>query len=255
MSTAVLVLGGTASAGALLAGAAVVRAVARDGLGVRPGPRSHHGEPALEAYGTIALPSRSAVVRGGRLVVGLSLYGAAIALIVRAQLGVGPWDVLAQGLAAVSGLPFGVVTNVVGALVLLLWVPLRQRPGVGTVANVLLVGSAAQAVLDRTAVPDTQLGRAALLVGGIVLLAVATGVYLGAGLGAGPRDGLMLGLHRRLGAPLWLARTIVEGGALLAGWLLGGDVGVGTVVFAAAIGPLCGLAVRLLAPAERRLPG
>lgn len=195
-------------------------------------------------------PGRGTALRGVRLLAGLLLYGAAIALIVRAHLGVGPWDVLAQGLAAVTGLPFGVVTNGVGALLLLLWWPLRQRPGVGTLLNVLLVGTAAQAVLDLVAPAEGLVPRIALLVAGVLLLAVATGIYVGAGLGAGPRDGLMLGLHRRLGWPVWLARTVVEGSALVAGWLLGGNVGIGTLVFAAAIGPLCGVTIRLLAPAQ-----
>lgn len=239
-------------AGGVLLVAAVVREVARDGHGVRPGPRSHPPdrfapEPPPRGLG---LPERPAALRGGRLVAGLLLYGAAIALIVRAHLGVGPWDVLAQGLAAVSALPFGVVTNAVGALLLLAWWPLRQRPGIGTLLNVLLVGTAAQTVLDLVGPADGLLPRIALFAGGVLLLALATGVYVGAGLGAGPRDGLMLGLHRRLGWPVWLARTLVEGSALLAGWLLGGNVGIGTVVFAVAIGPLCGGTIRLLAPAQ-----
>ena len=206
-------------------------------------------DPALAAP-----PARRSalLLRSGRLVVGLLLYGAAIAVILRAQLGVGPWDVLAQGVARVTGVPFGLVTNGIGALLLLLWIPLRQRPGVGTLLNVLLVGTAAQAVLDLTAPPEGLLLRIGLLVGGMVLLAVATAVYVGAGLGAGPRDGLMLGLHRRLGWPVWVARGVVEGSALLAGWLLGGNVGIGTVVFALGIGPLCGVAIRLLAPSQLR---
>lgn len=201
---------------------------------------------------SVAVPVPTAggpVGRGVRLLVGLALYGAAIALIVRAHLGVGPWDVLSQGVAAVSGLPFGLVTIVIGALVLVLWWPLRERPGVGTIANVVLVGLAAQLVLDLTRPAEDLVVAVALLLGGTLLLAVATAVYVGAGLGAGPRDGLMLGLHRRLGLPLWLARTLVEGTVLVAGWLLGGDVGVGTLLFALTIGPLCGLTVRLLAPA------
>ncbi len=182
-----------------------------------------------------------------RLVVGLALYGVAIGFIVQAGLGVGPWDVFAQGVARLTGLPFGVATNVIGAAVLLLWWPLRQRPGIGTVANVLLVGTAAGATLAVLPAVAGLPVRVAELGLGILLLAAATGVYVGAGLGAGPRDGLMLGLHHRLGLPIWLARTLVEGSALLAGWLLGGNVGVGTVVFAVAIGPLCSVAIPLLA--------
>lgn len=244
------------SGGLVLLVAAVVREVARDGYGARPAPRSHPvGGLADQAPPrALALPGLPASLRGLRLVAGLLLYGAAIALIVRAQLGVGPWDVLAQGLAAVTRLPFGVVTNGIGALLLLVWWPLRQRPGIGTLLNVLLVGTAAQAVLDVLAPVEGVVPRIALLAGGMVLLAVATGIYVGAGLGAGPRDGLMLGLHRRLGWPVWAARAAVEGSALLAGWLLGGNVGIGTVVFAAAIGPLCGVTIRLLAPTQLHRP-
>ncbi len=249
--TALLLAGGL-----VLLVAAVVREVARDGYGVRPGPRSHLVSGLVEQGPPrgIGLPGRRASLRGLRLVAGLLLYGAAIALIVRAQLGVGPWDVLAQGVAAVTRLPFGLVTNGIGALLLLVWWPLRQRPGIGTLLNVLLVGTAAQAVLDVLAPVDGLVPRTALLAGGMALLAVATGIYVGAGLGAGPRDGLMLGLHRRLGWPVWLARAAVEGSALLAGWLLGGNVGIGTLVFAAGIGPLCGVTIRLLAPTQLRRP-
>lgn len=234
---------------AVLLAVAVVREVARDGYGVRPAPRSHHME-VLDASRSVALPTGGGVLRGARLLVGLGLYGAAIALMLRAHIGVGPWDVLSQGVAGVTGLPFGVVTNGIGVLLLLAWWPLRQRPGIGTLANVLLVGSSAQVVLDLTRPVDGLVAQALLLLGGMVLLAVATAVYVGAGLGAGPRDGLMLGLHRRLGLPIQVARALVEGTALLAGWLLGGNVGIGTVVFAVGVGPLCALAIRLLAPAE-----
>jgi uncharacterized membrane protein YczE len=236
----------------VLAGAAVAREVARDGYGTRPGPRSH----AADAFEpdrprpVVTLPAPRTLLRGGRLLVGLGLYGAAIALMLRAHLGVGPWDVLAQGASRVSGLPFGLVTNGIGALLLIAWWPLRQRPGVGTLANVLLVGTAAQVVLDLMGPVEGFVAQAALFATGMVLLAAATGIYVGAGLGAGPRDGLMLGLHRRLGLPVWLARTFVEGTALLVGWLLGGNVGIGTLAFAVGIGPLCGLTIRLLAKDE-----
>jgi uncharacterized membrane protein YczE len=233
--------------GLVLLVAVVAREVARDGYGVRPGPRSAALDP-VDPLRPLALPGRAARRRTGRLLGGLVLYGASLALMLRAHVGVGPWDVLAQGLAAVSGLPFGIVTNAIGALLLLLWWPLRQRPGVGTLANVLLVGTSAQLVLDLTGPVDGPAVRAALFGAGMALLAVATAVYVGAGLGAGPRDGLMLGVHRRLGLPLWSARAVIEGSALLAGWLLGGNVGIGTVVFALAIGPLCSVAIRLLAP-------
>ncbi len=185
--------------------------------------------------------------RSVRLLVGLVLYGAAVGLIVEARLGVDPWDVFAQGVARHTGLSFGIVTNLIGAAVLLLWWPLRQRPGVGTVANVLLVGTSADVTMHL--IPDpTWIGwKVGMFAAGLVLLAVATGLYVGADLGAGPRDGLMLGVHRRLGLPIWLSRGLIEGSVLLLGWLLGGDVGIGTVAFAVLIGPLCGITIPLLA--------
>lgn len=247
----ILLLVTLALGGLVLLGAAVGREVARDGYGVRSAPRSH-GSEAVAQGRPLALPGRGGVLQGARLLVGLGLYGAAIALMLRAQVGVGPWDALSQGVAGRTGLPFGVVTNGIGALLLLAWWPLRQRPGIGTLANVLLVGSSAQVVLDLTRPVAGLVAQALLFAAGMALLAVATAVYVGADLGAGPRDGLMLGLHRRLGLPIWLARALVEGTVLLAGWLLGGDVGIGTVVFAVGIGPLCELTVRLLAPAQLR---
>lgn len=184
--------------------------------------------------------------RLAQLVAGLVLYGLAIALVVHAGLGVSPWDVLAQGLAAISGWSFGIVTCVIGAVVLLAWWPLRVRPGLGTVLNVLLVGLAADAGLFLLALLPEHLPLAvqvALLVSGVVLVAVASGVYLAVDLGPGPRDGLMTGMHARLGWPLGVARASVEIAVLGVGALLGGDVGVGTVVFAFLVGPLCGLTI------------
>jgi uncharacterized membrane protein YczE len=153
-------------------------------------------------------------------------------------LGLASWDVLHQGLARHTGLPLGRVVIVVGAVVLLAWIPLRQRPGIGTVSNVVVVGLAADATLGLLPPVHALVPRIALLLGGIVLNGVATGLYVGAGLGPGPRDGLMTGLSARTGRSLRLTRTGIEVVVLAAGWLLGGTVGVGTVVFAAAIGPL-----------------
>jgi uncharacterized membrane protein YczE len=172
-----------------------------------------------------------------RLHVGLMLFGVSLALMVRAELGLPSWDVLHQGIAERTGLPFGWVVNGVAALVLLLWIPLRQRPGVGTVANVIVVGLVADLALDVLAPPNGLAPRAALLVGGILLNAVATGLYVGAGLGPGPRDGLMTGLAAR-GHSIRLVRTGIEMAVLAAGWLLGGSVGIGTLAFTLAIGPL-----------------
>jgi len=171
-----------------------------------------------------------------RLHVGLALFGLSIALMVRANLGLDSWDVFHQGIAHRTGLPMGWVINGVGALVLLLWLPLRQRPGYGTVANVVLVGLVAQVSLDVLPTIDGVLWRWPTLIASIVMNAVATGLYVGAGLGPGPRDGLMTGLAAR-GLSIRVARTAIELAVLGTGWLLGGTVGIGTVLFALSIGP------------------
>ncbi len=181
--------------------------------------------------------------RVGLLGLGLVLFGVSLAMLVRAELGVGPWDVLHQGVARHTPFSFGTIVIGVSALVLLLWIPLRERPGLGTVANAIVVGLVVDAgllVLDR---PASLAGRIVLLVAGILLNGVATGLYIGAGLGSGPRDGLMTGLAAR-GHALSFARTGVELVVLAAGWLLGGTVGVGTVAFALAIGPLSQVTLR-----------
>ena len=172
-----------------------------------------------------------------QLHVGLSLFGLSVALMVRANLGLASWDVLHQGLARSTGLPMGWVINGVGLLVLLLWVPLRQRPGYGTLANVIVVGIVAQGALAILPAPQHPTSRAGLLAGAIVLNAVATGLYVGAGLGPGPRDGLMTGLAAR-GHSITVVRTAIEIGVLAMGWILGGTVGIGTLLFAVTIGPL-----------------
>lgn len=191
--------------------------------------------------------SPKATPRTIRLVVGLLLYGLAEALMIRAALGVDPWMVFAQGWSRVTGLGIGALTVIIGALVLALWIPLRQRPGFGTVANVLLLGPFIELGLWLLPAPG-PLGGLALQItyfaAGLVLLAVASGIYIGARMGPGPRDGLMTGLHSRLGLPIWVGRTGVEGSVLAIGWLLGGDVGFGTLGFALLIGPLCGVTLR-----------
>ncbi len=184
--------------------------------------------------------------RATQLVAGLFLYGFAIALIVRAAIGVSPWDVLTQGIVAQTGLSFGLVTNVVGGLVLLLWIPIRQRPGVGTVLNVLLVGPSAEFGLWLIPEQTDLVVRIALFAGGLALLAVATGLYIGAGYGPGPRDGLMTGIHRRWGIRIWIVRTAIEVTVLSIGWVLGGNVGIGTLLFALLIGPMVGVTLPLL---------
>lgn len=185
--------------------------------------------------------------RLAQLLIGLFLYGIAIAMMVRAGIGVSPWDVLAQGISLKTGLLFGLVTNLVGVAVLAFWIPLRQRPGLGTVLNVLLVGPSAQ--LGLALIPQqTELWAQVLLfVGGLLLLAVATGLYIGPKLGPGPRDGLMTGLHARTGWPIWAVRTGIEVTVLIIGWFLGGNVGVGTLAFALLVGPLCSLTLPFFA--------
>jgi len=168
---------------------------------------------------------------------GLLLFGVSIALMVRARLGLDSWDVLHQGIARRTGLPMGWVINGVAVLVLLAWWPLRQRPGYGTVANVVLVGFADQAAMAVLPTAQAMAVRWPLLVAAIALNAVATGLYVGAGLGPGPRDGIMTGLAAR-GHSIRVVRTAIELAVLAAGWLLGGSVGPGTLLYAIAIGPL-----------------
>ncbi len=181
-----------------------------------------------------------------QLLVGLFLYGAGCALTVEAGLGVDPWTVFAQGISVHTGIGIGWVTNIVGFLVLLVWIPLRQKPGIGTIANILLVGTSMQAVLWLVPPVSGVLLQVAVLLGGIVLVALASGLYIGARFGPGPRDGLMTGLHARLGWPIWACRASVEISVLAIGWLLGGTVGIGTVLFAALIGPFVHVALPLL---------
>jgi len=181
-----------------------------------------------------------------QLLLGLFLYGFAIAMMLRAGLGVGPWDVLSQGVVLHTGIGYGVVTNVIGALVLLLWIPIRQKPGIGTVVNVVAIGPSIEVGLWILPAPDDLVPRILLLAGGLVVLAIATGLYIGARFGPGPRDGLMTGLHRRTGWPIWVVRTGIEVTVLAIGWLLGGTVGIGTLAFALLIGPMVGVALPLL---------
>jgi uncharacterized membrane protein YczE len=171
-----------------------------------------------------------------RLLGGLVLFGVGIALMVRADLGLAPWDVLHQGVAERTGIPIGQVTILTGAVVLLLWIPLRERPGIGTIANVLVIGLVADATLAVIDPPSAMAARIALLVLGIFLFGPGSGLYIGAGLGPGPRDGLMTGIAKR-GPSVRVARTVVELTALAVGFALGGTVGVGTLLFAATVGP------------------
>ena len=173
-----------------------------------------------------------------QLLVGLVLYGWSMAMMVRSGLGLDPWDVFHYGLARHLPLSFGQVTIVVGALVLLAWIPLRQRPGIGTVLNIFVIGLSADFGLAMMTEPGNLVGRGALLVGGIVLNGLAGALYVGAHLGPGPRDGLWVAITRRYGLSIRLVRTIIELSVLLVGWLMGGVVGVGTVLYALSIGHL-----------------
>lgn len=176
--------------------------------------------------------------RLAQLYVGLVLYGVSMVLMVRSALGVMPWDVLHQGLARQLGWSLGLVTIVVGAIVLLAWIPLRERPGIGTISNVLVIGLAVEAALAVLETPAGLPARLALAAGGIALNGVATAAYIGVRLGPGPRDGLMTGLVRRTSGSVRVVRTGIEVAVVTSGWLLGGTLGVVTVLYAVSIGPI-----------------
>ncbi|MGO4258369.1 membrane protein YczE [Marmoricola sp. RAF53] len=173
-----------------------------------------------------------------QLTAGLVLYGITLAMIIRASLGNAPWDVLHQGLAEHLPLTIGQCVILVSLLVLLLWIPLREMPGLGTIANSFVVGLSADAALGVLATPDSLSARVLLLVAGVLLNGLATALYIGSQFGPGPRDGLMTGLHRRTGVSIRAVRTTLEVSVVVLGFLLGGKVGVGTVLYALAIGPL-----------------
>ncbi|WP_069161034.1 membrane protein YczE [Nocardia altamirensis] len=190
--------------------------------------------------------------RLGALYVGLWLYGFSMAVMVRAGLGLDPWDVFHQGVAGHVPISFGAVTAITGIAVLLAWIPLRQKPGLGTVSNVVVIAVSVDVglwLLPAWEAIPAQVGAMGVAV---VLNAVATVLYIGAGMGPGPRDGLMTGLVRRTGVSVWVVRTVIEVTVLSVGWVLGGSVGIGTLVYAFGIGPL----IQLMIPvANRFLPG
>jgi uncharacterized membrane protein YczE len=185
------------------------------------------------------------IKRWTNLIIGLTCFGLGVALMVRADLGLSPWEVLHQGLSEQTGIPIGMVSILMGVPILLAWLPLGERPGWGTLVNIVLIGLVTDLAL--LALPDVSLLalRAALMIGGILTVGVGSGLYLGAAMGAGPRDGLMLGLARRSGWSVRLIRTLLEVAVLAAGWLLGGTVGIGTLAFAFGIGPVVQAALRL----------
>lgn len=184
--------------------------------------------------------------RGTALLVGLCLYGVSMALMVRAGLGLDPWDVFHQGLSMRTGMSIGLASAVTGVVVLLAWIPLRNKPGVGTIANIVVIAVAVDSTLAWLPAPSAMAVRVAFLVGGVLLNAIATVLYVGAGLGPGPRDGLTTGLVHRTGRSVRLIRTTIEVLVVATGWLLGGNVGAGTVLYALGIGPLIQVVLRLL---------
>jgi uncharacterized membrane protein YczE len=185
-------------------------------------------------------PSLSLAARVVQLFVGLTLFGCTLALMVRAGLGLAPWDVLAQGVAKHTGVEIGWVVIVIGAIVLLAWIPLRQAPGFGTVANVIVVGAVGNGALAIVPAPHGLALEMLYMLAGVLINGIATGMYIGAGLGPGPRDVLMTGWARRGRFSLRTARTIIEVTVLIAGFALGGTVGLGTALYAICIGPLAG---------------
>lgn len=204
-------------------------------------------EPAEPEKGVLGLQRMTPgeQLRAGRmprrltqLFIGLVIFGASMAMLIRGGLGMIPWDVFHYGVATHVPLTFGTITILTALAVLLLWIPLREMPGLGTIANAIVVGLAADATLALLDAPDDLILQLLLMVGGIVLNAFATALYIGAQLGPGPRDGLMTGLARILPISLRVIRTGIEVIVVLVGWLLGGVVGVGTVLFALTIGPL-----------------
>jgi len=196
------------------------------------------------------MPTDRRAARLTLLMTGLVLYGISIGLMLQATLGQMPWSVLDQGLSRTLGLQVGTWTIIVGALVLVLWAPLRLRPGVGTLANVVVLGLVINVTLDVVPEAHTLPVQVPLLLAGVLLNGVATGAYIGAGLGAGPRDGLTTGLAARGWSLRWV-RTGIEVGVLAIGWLLGGAVGIGTLLYAVAIGTITHVTIPRLRLGER----
>jgi uncharacterized membrane protein YczE len=195
-------------------------------------------------------PSDRPVERIGRCVVGLATFGVGIALLIDANLGAAPWDVFHTGVAELTGLAVGQVTIITGVVLLLLWVPLGETMGLGTVLNAIEIGLVVDLVLPLLPEPELLIARTAMMLGGVVVIAIGSGLYIGAGLGPGPRDGLMTGFAKR-GISIRFARTAIELTVLLIGIALGGAIGVGTAVFALGIGPLVQYFLPRLQVAER----
>lgn len=185
-------------------------------------------------------------IRVGQLFIGLFFCGTALALLFWAAVGLAPWDVLSQGLMKISGLSFGTMTIILSAIVMLLWIPLRQKPGFGTIANAIFIGVFADIWLAYLPVQFMDdVGRYLVMLLGVLCFGIGSGLYIGANFGPGPRDGLMTGIHQKFGWAIWKVRTGIELSVLGVGWLLGGNVGVGTIVFSLLIGPLCQIFIPL----------
>ncbi len=180
-----------------------------------------------------------------KLLAGLLTFGLGISLMVQADMGLSPWEVFHQGISRLTGIPLGTVSIIVGIPILLAWWPLGERPGVGTVLNILLIGTATNVGMAVIPAPDAMPVRLAMMLAGVAIIAIGSGLYLASDLGPGPRDGLMTGLHQRYGWSIRRARTGIELSVLLVGWLMGGTVGLGTVVFAFGIGPLVQVALKV----------
>jgi uncharacterized membrane protein YczE len=203
----------------------------------RPGGDLIAGAPAHTKTSRPEYSAADWVNRLTRCVGGLALFGIGIALILEAHLGAAPWDVFHQGVSHLTGISVGNVIIITGLVLLLVWIPLRQRPGVGTLLNAIEIGLFVDLVEPLVPSPAALGWRMASLAGGIVVIAIGSGLYIGAGLGAGPRDGIMMGLRAR-GISVRVARTAIEVVVLIAGVLLGGSIGVGTIAFTVCIGPL-----------------
>jgi uncharacterized membrane protein YczE len=191
------------------------------------------------------MQKKSFPIRLVNLLVGLALYGLGLAMMVKASVGVPPWDVLSQGLASQLGLSFGQATILVSALVLLFWIPLRVKPGLGSILNALLVGLFADLALPLLPKTEIYWQQALMFVLGMLLISFATGMYISSGMGKGPRDGLMMGLAQKFNIPFWIARTAVEIIVVSVGFVLGGQVREGTLLFAISIGYLNQLGLRI----------
>ena len=191
------------------------------------------------------------VFRLAKLLLGLAIYGVGVALTVDASIGIAPWDVLAQGISAQTGLTFGVSTVVVSVFVLLIWIPLKVKPGIGTISNAILVGLFADVALFYLPTPDAYWMKLAMFVLGMLVISFATGMYISCGMGKGPRDGLMFGVAQRANIPFWISRSSIEILVVTVGFILGGQVREGTLIFALGIGYLNQLGLRLFKLADK----